>query len=133
LGSLRLDVISKHGPAIPDFERRLTATPVRCITFESLCRLHRVEAVDLIEIDTEGYDFEVIKLIDLDRFRPRLVIYEHLHLEPDARAECSEHMRRHGYEEISDVLNTACFRTVNLGRQDRRLMNAWRRVAAELA
>ncbi len=34
---------------------------------------------------TEGYDYEVLKQIDLERFRPSLVIYEYIHLSDDAK------------------------------------------------
>jgi FkbM family methyltransferase len=133
LGSFNRDVIAKHAPAIPDFDRRLRAEPVRCVTFETLCRTHGLTSVDLVQIDTEGYDFEIIKLIDLDRLTPRLVIYEHLHFDADTRAACSAHMEARGYEEISDVVNTVALRTSGVGPRDDRLVTTWRRVAAEAA
>ena len=49
---------------------------VPCLTFDSLVSKHGVTAVDLVQMDTEGYDFEIVKLIDLDRLRPRLIMYE---------------------------------------------------------
>jgi FkbM family methyltransferase len=130
LGSFNRDVIAKHAPAIPDFERRLRVGPVQCVTFETLCRTHGLTSIDLVQIDTEGYDYEVIKLIDLDRLRPRLVVYEHLHFDRDTRAACSALLRTHGYEEVSDVVNSVCLRTSDLGRRDRPLVTTWRRVVA---
>ena len=132
LGSFDRDVIAKHSPpAIPDFERRLRVEPVRCVTFDTLCRTHGLASIDLVQIDTEGYDFEIIKLIDLDRLTPRLVIYEHLHFDADTRAG-SEHMEARGYEEISDVVNTVALRTSGLGPRDYRLLGPWRAVAAQV-
>lgn len=41
---------------------------------------------DVIHVDTEGYDFEVIKTIDFTN-KPRLIIFEFIHLsEPDIEA-----------------------------------------------
>ncbi|MBK9465376.1 MAG: FkbM family methyltransferase [Chitinophagaceae bacterium] len=36
------------------------------------CSFH----VDLLLIDTEGYDFEILKTIDFSNFRPDLLIFE---------------------------------------------------------
>jgi hypothetical protein len=126
LGSFNRDVVAKHAPAIPDFERRLRVEPVRCVTFDTLCRTHGLTSIDLVQIDTEGYDFEIIKLIDLDLLTQRLVIYEHLHFDAETRAACSAHIRAHGYEEMSDVVNTVALRTRDLGPRDDRLLEAWR-------
>jgi FkbM family methyltransferase len=131
LGSFDRDVIAKHAPAIPDFERRLRVEPVRSVTFVTLCRIHGLTWMDLVQIDTEGYDFEIIKLIDLDRLTPRLVIYEHLHFDADTRTACSAHMEAHGYEQISDVVNTIALRTSDLGQRDDRLLEVWRAVATQ--
>ena len=51
-----------------------------------------------VQIDTEGYDFEILKLIDLDRRRPAFVLFEHLHLDAATHRASIEHVRRHGYE-----------------------------------
>ena len=125
LGTLHRDVIVKHRPAIPDFDQRLTTAEVPCLTFESLCRKHGVRTVDLVQVDTEGHDFEIVKLIDLDALRPKLLMYEHLHFDDATRTACSEHLRRHGYEEISDVVNTICLRTSSLTDRDQALHHLW--------
>jgi hypothetical protein len=70
-----------------------------------------------------------VKLIDLDALRPRLVMYEHLHFDGATRYACSEHLRRHGYEQLSDVVNTISLRTVDLTRRDRALHRLWLRLA----
>jgi FkbM family methyltransferase len=41
-------------------DRFITET-VPCITFETLLRRQRVSRVDLLQIDAEGYDFEILK------------------------------------------------------------------------
>src|SRR5262249_33679261 len=84
LGSFRRDIVLKHADAIPDIEKRIVTTKVRCLTFESLCCKNGVGEVDLIHIDAEGFDDRIIRQIDFDSHRPRLLIYEHFHLEPAA-------------------------------------------------
>jgi FkbM family methyltransferase len=127
LGSFRKDVLLKHVEFIPDIEERLVATEVPVVTFEVLCERNGLDRIDLVQIDTEGYDFEVIKLIDLDRWKPALLMYECLHLEPDSQAACSALLARHGYEELSDGMDTVCLRVGELGsRRYARLRRVWR-------
>lgn len=129
LGSFRREVVLKHRAAIPDFDQRLATTPVPCLTFDSLCRKHGVTTVDLVHIDTEGYDFEVVKLIDLDRLRPRLVMFENYHMDPDLHETCLAHLARHGYEHLADGMDTVCLRTVDLTAGDRKLHRFWRELS----
>ncbi len=37
---------------------------------------HNIHGFDILSIDTEGYDFEIIKLIDLKRFHPEVILFE---------------------------------------------------------
>lgn len=126
LGSFRLDVILSHKPLIPDIEQRVVTQTLPCLTFLSLCHRHGVEHVDLIQIDTEGYDYEVVKLIDLERFRPALIVYEHVHLSAADRAACEQLLRDHGYEVGEFHLDTLALRVPQLTATHPRLVRAWR-------
>jgi hypothetical protein len=41
---------------------------------------YRFNGVDLIQIDVEGYDYEVLKMIDFDVVKPKIVKFEHRNL-----------------------------------------------------
>ena len=41
---------------------------------------HNVNDISFILIDTEGYDYEIIKLIDFEKYKPSILIFEHKHL-----------------------------------------------------
>jgi FkbM family methyltransferase len=97
IGSFSRDVVTSHANHIPDIESRVVRAEVPSLTFESLCSKHRVSTLDLVLIDTEGYDFQIIKSIDLAARHPRLLVYEHYHLDPGERALCAERVREHGY------------------------------------
>lgn len=90
LGSFSLSTIMKHADFISDLDKRIKITPVECITFQTLCDKKAVKNIDLIHVDTEGFDYEILKLIDFQKYRPTLLIYEHKHLsETDKAAACS--------------------------------------------
>jgi FkbM family methyltransferase len=106
LGSLRRDVVLKHTELVPDVEQRLVSTTVPSVTFESLCAKHNVEHIDIVQTDTEGYDFEVLKLVDLGRWRPGLIMYEHVHLSDEDQAGARALLETHGYRLIADHMDT---------------------------
>lgn len=111
LGSFRRDVLLSHDRQIPDIADRVVTTEVPCLTFETLCRRHGVEAVDVIQIDAEGYDDVILEGIDLDRHRPALVMFERLHLADDAHRRCTDRLTAHGYEWTADPMDTLAVRS----------------------
>lgn len=126
LASFREDVLLKHERFIPDIRERVTPIEVECVTFESLRRAHGLAHIDIVQIDTEGYDYEIIKLIDLEKDPPTVLMYEHIHLDEQTLTDCQRHLSKHGYESYSDVMNTMSLHVRSLGSRDRRLMRYWR-------
>jgi FkbM family methyltransferase len=110
LGSFRKDVVLSHREHIPDIDARLREIEVPCLTFDELCRKHAVERIDLVHIDTEGYDFEVIKLVDLDRWQPSVLLYEHKHLSQDDQAAARQLLDAQGFDLLADDTDTLAVR-----------------------
>jgi FkbM family methyltransferase len=77
--------------------RPLTPTQVEGNTFGTLFARHHVQRVDVLQIDTEGYDYEVLRCFDLERYRPLLVNLEFYCLPIEERLEVFELFRRAGY------------------------------------
>jgi FkbM family methyltransferase len=128
LGSFRRDVIAAHVSVIPDIERRIVEVAVPAITFDTLCRRNGLARIDLLHMDTEGYDFELLKSIDFTRHRPVLVIYEHTHLSRADQAAARAYLEGHGYEGSPDGMDTWCLNVRDLPPADRRLLDLWRRL-----
>jgi FkbM family methyltransferase len=131
IGSFKREHLLKHAAYIPDIDQRLVCTEVPTLTFESLCKKHQVDDVDLIQIDVEGYDFEVIRSIDLNQYRARLLVYEHYHLTPDEQARCRQHLQAQGYDTLEDGMDTWCLALDNLTTRDHRLIELWNAVSGE--
>lgn len=125
LGSFSLDVLLKHEELIPGLKQRVVTSSVNAITFDELCRRNQVQQIDLIHIDTEGHDFEILKTIDLARYRPKLVIYEHHHLNPADRAAAQKRLRDNGYEVFEEVLDTWCLDMSQPTFRNRHLRSLW--------
>jgi len=44
----------------------------------------------LLQIDTEGYDYEVIKLFNIEKSQPKVIIYENEHLTTEQKKLCTQ-------------------------------------------
>jgi len=93
LGSLRADrmtdLFDRHESdrQAKDFwHQHHTVEKVHCWSFEQLLERHELNHVDLLQIDAEGYDYEILRSIDFERLRPRFVNYERVLLNEDEPA-----------------------------------------------
>ncbi len=87
LGSFNKEVVLKHRDSVPGFDELFMQDRVVSITFEDLLKKHSVEKVDFIQIDTEGYDYEILKLIPFSKLNVEFVMFENRHLsEADYKA-----------------------------------------------
>ena len=84
----------------PGLEKQdvVTTEMVQCVTFDTLLNRHQVKRIDLLQIDVEGYDYELLKLFDFEGIKPQLIRYEHGHLTLSDRSACSKYLTQNGYE-----------------------------------
>ena len=61
---------------------------------------HPISSLDILQIDTEGFDAEVIKMFDFNSFSPLLIQYEHLHITVIERELINNEMYLFGYYSI---------------------------------
>lgn len=80
LGSFNKEVILRHRSGIPQFDELFFQDMVETITFEKLVQKHQFHSADLIHIDTEGYDYEILKMIPFKKLAVQLIMFEHVHL-----------------------------------------------------
>lgn len=50
---------------------------VEAITFEKLFKDYDVKNIDFLQIDTEGYDYNLLKLFPFEKFQPSIIHFEH--------------------------------------------------------
>ena len=113
LGSFNREHILKHlGPAVEPF---VVAHEVEVCTLAEIVRRNSIQEIHLLHIDTEGYDFEVLKTCDFDHGKPVMIFIEHKHLSVADKADMRGLLRKQGYS-ISDcggdyfALNKKAFR-----------------------
>lgn len=70
---------------------------VQTISFAALTEKFGVEKIDLLQIDTEGFDFQVIKMVDFEHQAPDIIHYEHCHLGKRTAEESFAFLIERGY------------------------------------
>lgn len=79
LGSFDREHIVKH------FDGKLSpfivSQQVEGIAFEHLLTKNQVANIDLLHIDAEGYDWKILRQLDLSRYQPSFILYEYHHLQ----------------------------------------------------
>lgn len=97
IASLNRETILMHRSRIPDIESRLKAIQVPVMTFEDLLTANSIENLDVLQIDAEGFDFEIIKALDFKMIKPDVISYEHCNLSKDDQFACRDLLRSHDY------------------------------------
>lgn len=93
LGSFNKSVILKHKIYIPQIEELLIEHDLETITLADLQKKYNIQGPDVLMIDTEGYDYEILKSYPFKKFYPSLIIYEHRHLSKEDFKESMVYLR----------------------------------------
>lgn len=68
------------------------------------------QSFDVLQVDAEGMDDEVVKYCNVDRFKPKIINFEHMHLSVDRKMSLYEMLSSMGYKvyeySASDALAT---------------------------
>ena len=111
LASFDRQTILSHETEIPGIENYIIEEMVEAVSVPTLLARHAVARIDLVLIDTEGYDYKVLKQFDFVKYRPELVIYENKHLSPDECAASINLLEAAGYRIHSFAENTVALRS----------------------
>jgi FkbM family methyltransferase len=79
-------------------ENDIIAIDVPTTTVTTLLEKHKVKQLDLLVIDTEGYDYTIIKSINLDVIRPTFIKFESMHMSPSELEELDKLFVNHDYK-----------------------------------
>jgi FkbM family methyltransferase len=70
---------------------------VPSLTFDSLLKKHNIENFDILICDAEGYDWNIFKQIDLDKYRPKFIRLEYINLTDEEKQLTKEKLEKAGY------------------------------------
>ena len=75
-------------------KKRYIKRKVKVITLRSLFKKYSVGSIEVMRVDTEGYDGIIINQLLDTRVRPKTITYEHLHLEKQELKDLRKRMRQ---------------------------------------
>ncbi len=107
IGSFSIDHIHKFN--FPRKEKDIVSQKIKCLTFEELIRKHEVKKLDLLQIDTEGYDYKILKTINFERIKPKILHYEFCHLNKEEQLKSVDLLQSKGYIIIRKKANILAF------------------------
>ena len=89
--------ITNHFPGENPFPVQVTS-----LSFPRLLEKFDISSVKVLLIDAEGFDEIVLRQVPLHKLRPTIVIWEHMHLKPEAKEAAAEYARKNCYAVWND-------------------------------
>jgi FkbM family methyltransferase len=102
-GIASFDAQHHHKSGIPS--ESIVIESVQCLTFQQLMEQYDVQAVDLLQIDTEGHDGQILLSIDWARWKPACIRFEYASLKAEEREQVARLLVSHGYSLFRDQEN----------------------------
>ena len=90
---------SKEGISFPENEEDwIEEVEIEAISSGTLMKKFGGKKIDLLAIDTEGFDFEILKMLDLKSIAPAVIIYEEEHFDGETKRACKKYLESQGYQ-----------------------------------
>lgn len=99
-----------HYSLVPmnDWGQTLQSITTKSIRFNTLCEIFNINKIDYLQIDTEGFDSEIIKMIDFTKYKIYKIRYEKWLFDKDCfdlhNKEISDKLGKNGMKIIEDIL-----------------------------
>jgi len=91
-------------------EDRVREEQVRVEPPMDLLERHDLLDIDIVQIDVEGFDAEVIRMLDFDTIHPHIVQFEHGHLNTSDHIDTVELLTGHGYQITRSGVDTVAYK-----------------------
>lgn len=82
---------------------------VECITLPELLEQENVSQIDILQVDAEGLDGLILDQLDLERYRPEAILFEHDNMAKSERAAHVARLTAAGYNFIPMSIDTFCY------------------------
>lgn len=92
-----------------NIEALVEAKPLPALSFQTLLSKHNIEKVDLLVVDTIGYDFEILKMVPWDLIKPPIINFEHTLLSLDDQEACFKYLADLGYSFVQVGVDTIAY------------------------
>lgn len=109
--TFRKEVLLSQQRNVANIADLIVETRVPTLSFETLLRDHvpAGRTVDVLQIDVEGFDAEVIRMIDFAKLKPTLIHYEHCNLSKSDQVDCADRLAAQGYRLAMNNLDVTAY------------------------
>ena len=108
--SFNRGLIASQTAYVPNARNEIEEIQVPCMTIESLLTRYPVGSINVLIIDVEGYDGQILRMIDFRRLSPAIIQFEHAAMDKTERKAVAGLLIGHGYRLFSDALDTIAYR-----------------------
>jgi FkbM family methyltransferase len=95
-----------------EYSQYILSRPVRCLSISSIIEKHNINKVDILQIDTEGYEYEILKSLPFDKIKPRIIRCEYKHMDGLAYKESITILKKNGYAVILDISDIIALKNI---------------------
>ena len=93
-----LEGARREGVIVPEkVTERMKEEVIATIRPQSLLKEYSIQELTWLQIDTEGYDFEVIKLFNISETQPKVILFEQFHLSSQEKEDCYKLLKKNSY------------------------------------
>ena len=98
--------------------QRIDWSLASCISYEPLIKKNNIRRIDVLQIDSEGMDYELLKSFPFNERRPSIIRYKHSHLSISDRELCWEFLVEKNYQiRLESKFNDESFPTHTLAME----------------
>ena len=116
LTSFRRELLEANGHG---YSGKIQETRVPALHPTSLLKKHGVERVDFLQIDTEGYDYQILKMWDFAYTKPALIHFENNFLSAEDFERCTQLLAKQGYRLLTLGIDTIAYLQTGVAFEER--------------
>jgi len=102
----------KKTTLVPDADYMEQVT-VKCTSFSDFIKSNAIDKLDLLLLDTEGYDHQILMSIDFTHIKPKMIRFEHgvRHkvMSPESFMAVCSHLNSFGYQIIAESYDATAY------------------------
>ena len=87
----------RNALAFDEVQEHIEQIEVKTTTLPKLLADHKVQEIDLLQIDVEGYDYQVLKQFDFSKYQPLIINIEIVNLPKAENTATKKLLDEHGY------------------------------------
>jgi len=86
---------------------------VKCVSFADFIKSNAIDKLDLLLLDTEGYDYQILMSIDFTHIKPKMIRFEHgvrdQVMSPENFTAVCLHLNSFGYQIIAESYDATAY------------------------